>query len=62
LLDGGENVNVRGSQNRTALQRAAGANMIEVCKLLIKRGADASLQDDMGRSALYVVGFLLCFV
>ena len=54
MLDaGGVDINARGSQGRTALQRAAGANMVSCCQLLIERGADATLIDDLGRTTLH---------
>ena len=53
ILEEGEDVNVRGAQNRTALHRAAGANHVAVCEFLLSKGADPSICDDSGRTALY---------
>lgn len=54
LLNEGVDVNARGAQNRTPLQRAAGANQVDICQLLLAKGADPNLADEAGRTALCV--------
>lgn len=53
LLDTGINVNARDSSGRTALFCAA-LNKVELVRYLLKRGADARMKDNDGRTILAV--------
>lgn len=46
-------VDAKGAQERTALQRACGANQLECVKLLLDFGADKNKTDKAGRTPLH---------
>jgi uncharacterized protein len=52
LLDAGARVNDRDARGRTALMIAAEGGRSEIAKLLLARGADASLKDKAGKRAV----------
>ena len=52
LISKGARVNARGFFGRTPLMNAAVCNRPETVKALLDRGADASLTDDMGMTAV----------
>ena len=55
LLDQGTDINQRTHlRKQTALMKAAQKGRIEVVKLLLERGADKSLVDSFGRTALII--------
>lgn len=54
LLDRGADINQRVPGDETVLISAAGWNRIGTAQLLLRRGADTSLRDDHGRTALDV--------
>jgi ankyrin repeat protein len=51
LLDAGANINAAYADALTPLMWAAGQGQLETVKLLISRGANASLKDDRGLTA-----------
>lgn len=51
LLEHGISVNARGIKQRTAIMAAAAFNKMEVAKLLLNKGADATLKDEDGLNA-----------
>jgi ankyrin repeat protein len=52
LLDMGVAIDTRGSFGATPLMVAAGSGSVEVVELLLDRGADRTLKDDAGKTAL----------
>ena len=54
LLKKGVNVNARGIKDRTPIMAAAAFNKIELVRLLIEHGADVSVSDEEGATALKV--------
>ena len=52
LVDGGADVNARGSGGLTALMRAAGWRHAPALKALLACGAKTDIRDDLGRTAL----------
>jgi len=52
LLDHNANVNQRSKDGQTALVLGAGRGAVEICALLIRRGADPAIKDNLGMSAL----------
>ncbi|WP_455365703.1 ankyrin repeat domain-containing protein [Kaarinaea lacus] len=54
LLNKGISVNTRGLKDRTPLMAAAAFNKPQLVKLLLDKGADVSLSDDEGITALQV--------
>jgi len=55
LIDAGANINAKTPAGDSALHIAAFAGKIEVVRLLAKNGADLSLKDGAGKTALQVV-------
>lgn len=54
LLDHGVNVNGRGLKQRTALMAAAAFNKPDAVRMLLSRGADTTVTDEDGNTALTV--------
>jgi len=52
LLDGGIDINARDENGRTALFNAATSENVELVRYLLKRGADAHIVDEFGRTVI----------
>jgi RNA polymerase primary sigma factor len=50
----GENINAADAEGRTPLILAASRGHVEVCKILLEAGADASIKDKKGNDALQI--------
>lgn len=53
MLSKGMDVNCRGKLSATALHKAARANAVEAVKLLLESGANVTLRDSDGKSAMF---------